>query len=259
MYIIFIVFLVLMILLTISKNYYKYEYFAVVKNCNNKDIFDSINNVSKDINDLKYTIKNQLNQDIKYNEMYKWYLNKQGIASNIPVCSKISTKNIASTDAAAKKAIQASFKIVKDPKPKTKMAAKNRTILNNALTGANNNLSDNDVRDEWVNMVSGETIAKKKCPTRNSEDYNTLVRCMNRQPFNKEELKRILNKQHNKPQSKCSSKINKCNTVIDRAMKFARESVYKFTIPQLKESIKNMKKKSMGKDIKKQGIPKEFV
>ena len=53
----FIIFVLLVFTLHIVKNYYNYEYFIVNTKCKNSDIFKAINQVSKDINDLRYFIK----------------------------------------------------------------------------------------------------------------------------------------------------------------------------------------------------------
>ena len=274
MFIIFLGFIILMIILTISKNYYKYEYFAVMNKCNNKDIFKSINDVSKDINELQYTVKNELDKSDKYNEMYKWYLNSIGSSKNIPKCGSISKRDVAKANSSTNQAIASSFKKIKDPKPKTKAAAKNRNMLNNALDDANNNLSENEIRNQWVSMVSGKAINKYskeqdiKCPnSKKAWEYGLLEKCVNGKiRFNKKsedemeekkKLEEILD--DDITVNNCTKLFNKCNVIIDNSKEKTLKDSYKFTIAQLQESVKNMKKKSMGKDIKKQKIPKEFV
>jgi len=256
----FIVLIVLFIILRFAKNYYSYEYFAV-KSCDNSGIFKSINNVSKDITDLKYSLQNQLAKKSKYVSMYNWYLSQTGNLNKLPICGKEGVKNVKAADNAAKKSIKQSFVEIKDKKPKTKAAAKNRKMLNNAIMNSSKGKSDDEIREEWVKMVSGKAIGEEECPTRNGFAYPLLVQCSKgKTRFNseeKEELERVLD--DDIKVKYCKKKLDKCNTIIDRSIQVARNEVIKYSIPQLKQSIKNMKKKSMNDDIKEQGIPDKFV
>ncbi len=271
MYIIFfIIFVLLVFTLHIVKNYYNYEYFIVNTKCKNSDIFKAINQVSKDINDLRYSSKNNLQNRDKYNEMYRWYLNQKGVNNSTPSCDNVAKIDKKKEKAVMTKSIDNMFKKTAVIKPTTKEATKNRSILNNALNNNMKTSSDSKIRQEWINMTSSDIVKNLSdtCPTSTKAwGYNLLEKCSNGKTIynvnnesekeEKEELERILD--DDITIKACKIVKNQCFNNIIRAREEATKQSYNYSIYTLRESVKNNKEKAMNKDVAEQGIPKNYL
>ena len=274
MHIIFLVFYILFLILKKVKNYFSYEYFIVNSKCKNNDIFKAINQVSGDINDLRYSTQKNLKNREKYNDMYRWYLNQKGVNNRVPSCNDTAKLDQKKENAIIGNSVNSMFSKAKKSKPVTKDAAKNRAIIGDALNKNMANSSDEKIRQEWVDMVSGKMInnANKeygyKCPvSTKSWGYNILEKCVNgKNNFNtnleserveKEELEKILNDDISV--KNCKKIERKCHSAIMRYREKAVQDSYKYSIDKLRMSVKNNKEKGMNKDVKNLSIPKNFL
>ena len=226
-----------------------------ISDCNNEEIFKAINNVSKDITNTRLQIREKLLRGDKDIEMYKWYLEETNQGSTIPVCGTIPKKSLKKANKSVDKMIKQSLKPVKEAKPKTKIAKKNRDMINSSINDTTASNSDSQLRAEWISLVSGNSMKdfnKKNsealgfnCPvSKSGGTYSTLIECSENNKITKDKIELLKPLTDNDiDKNYCIRILNTCKPILQQTQERVTNSSYSLTIPQLREAVKNLKKK----------------